>query len=364
MSEPITTNALIGIDKPNGRELVDMDRLADWMDSFGLGDGPIEDVVSLSGGSQNVLLRFDRAGRSYVLRRPPLHPTMNGSETMRREARVLKALAPTDVPHARLVADCSNEDVLGAAFYLMEPVEGFNAGVETPPALLDSPAARRDMGLDLVDVLARLGQVDYLAAGLADFGKADGFLERQVPRWRGQLESYSRHEGWAGAESLPGVEEIGRWLEANIPSGFIPGIMHGDYHLKNVMFRHDTPRIAAVVDWELTTIGDPLLDLGWVLATWRMAGEGPQDAIVLVEPWDGFPDPSELVERYALSSRRDLGTMSWYAVLACYKLGIVLEGSYARALAGKAPMEIGERLHGNVLRLLDKAQRWIDEPIV
>lgn len=329
------------------------------MDAEGLPRGPIERITPLTGGSQNVIIKFHRAGSDYVLRRPPMHPTKSGSQTMRREARVLGALANTGVPHPRLLASCSDESVIGAAFYLMEPVHGFNAALGLPAFHANSAHARRDMGLEIVDVLLGIGKVDYQAAGLDDLGRPDGFLERQVQRWRAQLESYREHTAWPGLQGIPGIEDVGSWLESNLPRGFSPGLMHGDYHLKNVMYSFDSPKIVAVVDWELTTIGDPLVDLGWLLATWRAPDEDAGDATILVEPWDGFPEAAELVARYAQGTTRDLSDVGWYAVLACYKLGIILEGTYARALAGRAPMAIGERLHGNTLRLFRRARRWI-----
>ncbi|MBL8771423.1 MAG: phosphotransferase family protein [Phenylobacterium sp.] len=340
------------------RSLVDLDRLAAWMDDRGLEAGPIEEAARPPGGTQNILLKFRRGERWFMLRRPPLAAHMNGSETMRREARVLGALADTDVPHPRLIAAEAGEDVLGAAFYLMEPIEGFNATVGLPPLHAGSAQVRRGMGLSLVDGIAALGRVDHLAKGLGDFGRAEGFLERQVGRWKKQLASYQQYEGWAGPGEIEGVEDVGAWLEAHRPPTFKPGIIHGDYHLANVLFRFDGPELAAIVDWELTTIGDPLLDLGWLLATW------PQpDAIatgaVSVTPWDGFPTADELVDRYAGQTDRDLTHMRWYGVLACYKLGIILEGTHARAAAGKAEKATGDALHNQTLGLFRRALGWI-----
>jgi aminoglycoside phosphotransferase (APT) family kinase protein len=347
----------MAVDRPHGLELVDFDRLSEWMDGEGLGCGPIGRCESLTGGSQNVILRFTRDRRDYVLRRPPAHPSADGNETMRREARVLGALRGTNVPHPRLIAACADEDVLGAAFYLMEPVDGFNPGVGLPPLHAGEPVIRHRMGLAMVDAIAALAAVDYGAAGLGDFGNPDGFLDRQVARWQRQLDSYSRHEGWSGIDALPDVAAVTTWLERERPARFTPGILHGDFHLKNVLFRNDGPEIAAVIDWELATIGDPMLDLGWLLATWRDQGAPASEAQIVVEPWDGFPTPAELVARYGEKSGRDVSRADWYAVLACYKLAILLEGSFARACAGKAPREIGERMHASAIRLLGKAGR-------
>src|SRR4249919_264966 len=195
------------------RSLVDLDRLTAWMDERGLERGPIEDASRSLGGTQNILLRFRRGDRWFMLRRPPLAAHMNGSETMRREARVLGALAGSDVPHPGLIAACAEEDTLGAAFYLMEPIEGFNPTVGLPALHAGDPAVRRAMGFALVDGIAALGAVDHVAVGLAAFGRAEGFLERQVGRWKKQLASYADYPGWAGPGEIEGVEEVGAWLE-------------------------------------------------------------------------------------------------------------------------------------------------------
>jgi aminoglycoside phosphotransferase (APT) family kinase protein len=338
-------------------EHVDLERLSAWMDAQALPAGPVREARLLSGGTQNILLRFERGGRDFVLRRPPPHLRRNSNETMRREARVLAAIADTGVPHPRLIAACPDEDVIGAAFYLMEPIEGFNPTTGLPPLHASDPAIRRRMGFALVEGIAALGAIDYQRVGLEGFGKPEGYLERQVSRWRAQLESYGEFEGYAGPD-IPGVERVAEWLERHRPRTFQPGILHGDYHLSNVMYRPDGPELAAIVDWELSTIGDPLLDLGWVLATWP-APEGPAAGSIGIQPWEGFPVADELVSHYRDRSERDLSAIEWYAVLACYKLGIILEGTHARASAGKAPKATGDVLHATTVALFERALGWI-----
>ncbi|PWR18874.1 phosphotransferase family protein [Zavarzinia compransoris] len=337
---------------------VDLAALAAWMTARGLGRGPIGGAQLLAGGTQNILLRFERDGTFYVLRRPPLHLRAHSNETMRREMRMLAALAGTDVPHPRLIAACPDETVLGAAFYLMTPVAGFNATTGLPALHAGDPALRRRMGLSLVEGIARLGAVDHHAAGLGDFGRPEGYLERQVARWRGQLDSYGEYPGWAGPAALPGVARIADWLDRHRPPLFTPGIIHGDYHLANVMFEHGGPELAAIVDWELTTIGDPLIDLGWLIATWPDEA-GTAVAGLGVTPWTGFPAATDLVTHYRSLSARDLSHVDWYAVLACYKLGIILEGTNARAGAGKAPKATGDLLHAAAVALFERAAGWI-----
>ncbi|WP_246152690.1 phosphotransferase family protein [Sphingomonas montanisoli] len=338
--------------------MIDVAALERWMDGQGVGQGPIRDLVPLTGGSQNIIARFSRDnGEDYVLRRPPQHPRPDASETMRREARVLKALAGTNVPHPALVAACGDEDVLGAAFYIMRPVDGFNPASALSPLLASDPALRHRLGLALVEGIAALGALDHVALGLADFGRGEGYLERQIGRWRKQYDGYAAAPEWNGGADLPGLMEVADWLSANLPATSVPGILHGDYHLANVMVRHDSAELAAIVDWELATIGDPLVDLGWVLATWpEPDGTG---GTLPIEPWAGFPAADELIAHYAARSERDLSAIGWYRVFAAWKLAVLLEGTYVRACTGKADKAVGDRLHGRAVALIKRAQNWI-----
>jgi aminoglycoside phosphotransferase (APT) family kinase protein len=333
-----------------------LEAVAEWMSQQGLGDGPLEDVSKLSGGTQNIMLRFSRSGRPYVLRRGPKHLRPRSNIVIMRETQVLAALAGADVPHPHLIASCADPDVLGdAVFYLMEPIDGFNAGEELPPLHAGDPAVRFEMGLSMADALAKLGAVDHAAVGLGDFGKPAGFLERQVPRWLSELKSYQEFESYPGPD-IPGVDDVAKWLEQGRPSAWKPGIMHGDYHAANVMFSLTGPEVVAIVDWEMCTIGDPLLDLGWLLATW---GQSAAFGGALFAA-GGLAGTEDLVERYARNTTRDLSQITWYTVLACFKLGIVLEGTLARASAGKAPMEVGELLHEATVQLFEQALTLMD----
>lgn len=324
------------------------------MDEQGLEAGEATDFELLAGGTQNLITRFRRGERDFVLRRPPVVPRPDGDKTILREARVLRALASSRVPHPRLIAACGDTDVIGAAFYLMEPVAGFNpSGKPLPAPHATNAGWRRRMGFAMVDALLALSEVNPEQAGLGDFGKPQNFLERQVPRWRSHLESYASMVGWPGPTSLIGIDELGCRLEKSRPVHFTPGLLHGDFHLANVMFTPESPEIAAVIDWELATIGDPLLDLGWLITTWPDA-TGHGAGTIYVTPWGGFPSPEELVDRYRAGSSRDLSRIDWYVALASYKLAIFLEASHARACAGRAPRDIGKKHHASALKLVEK----------
>jgi aminoglycoside phosphotransferase (APT) family kinase protein len=337
--------------------LVDFDRLAAWMDRQGLGEGSILDAKLLSGGNQNVILKFQRSGREFILRRPPPHPRADGNETMRREVRVLQALAGSDVPHAALIAACPSEDILGAAFYLMEPVNGFNATESLPALHAQDPVIRHAMGLALIDGLLALGRIDIATPALSDMRRPDNFIDRQVPRWLQQFLSYRDYRNWPGRGELGDVDSIAEWLIAHKPAGFIPGLMHGDYHIANVMYRYDGPSLAAIFDWELATLGDPLLDLAGLLASWP-TDSGERTISMTVDPWDGFPTMGQLVAHYGARTHRDISHLRWYAVLACYRLAILVEGTFARSCDGKAASDAGARAHQAALRLFDRARTW------
>jgi aminoglycoside phosphotransferase (APT) family kinase protein len=332
------------------------------MSERGLGDGPLDEISAVTGGTQNVMLRFNRSGREYVLRRGPRHLRPRSNSVILRETRVLAALAGSDVPHPHLIATCDDTGVLGdAVFYLMEPIDGFNAGEGLPPLHAGDPGVRFQMGLSMADALAKLGAVDHVAVGLADFGKPEGFLERQVPRWLSELESYQQFDNYPGPQ-IPGVEQVAAWLKQHRPSSWMPGIMHGDYHAANVMFSRTGPEVVAIVDWEMCTIGDPLLDLGWLLATWRQQ-DGSSVFSHALGGQDGLARTDDLLQRYAANTVRDLSHITWYTVLACFKLGIVIEGTLARACAGKAEKEVGDQLHAATVHLFQRALGLIETQV-
>ncbi|MBF6231744.1 phosphotransferase family protein [Nocardia farcinica] len=341
------------------RDVVDFAIVGKWMEEQGLPGGEFTEVTPLGGGTQNIMLRFSRGGRGYVLRRGPKHLRPKSNEVIRRESRLLGALNGTDVKAPRIIAACADEALIGAVFYLMEPIVGFNPQTELPALHAGDAEVRRQMGLSAVEAIARLGALDYRELGLADYGKPEGFLERQVPRWLGELESYASNEGYPGPQ-IPGIERVGEWLDRNRPADWTPGILHGDCHLANIMFSYDGPQVAALVDWEMSTIGDPLLDLGWQIATRPEPGTTGAALVGKLGSTGGLPTPEEMVEHYGKFSQRDLSAVTWYTVLACFKLGIVLEGTHARAFAGKAPKDVGDFLHAITLELFEKAHRLME----
>lgn len=332
--------------------MFDSNALQRWMRDSDVTDAPVEDVSLLRGGSQNMLARIRCGSDCYVLRRGPMHLRDTSNNAIRREIRVLAALATTDVPHPRLIAACTDPDVLdGAVFYLMQDVVGVNPIESLSAYQRESAAVRHAMGLAAVDAAAAIAAVDYLAVGLDGLGRPGGFLERQTSRWLAHLDSYHTYNGYID-EIRPMVDIIASWLAANVPLATDPGLIHGDYHLGNLLYQPDTSRVAAVVDWEMTTIGDPRLDLGWLLATWPGQAGGLEGAIARA---GGLPSKAAIIARYAERTGRDVSAAEWFEVLACFKLGIVSEGTYARACAGLASPRTGDALHRLAIALLTRA---------
>jgi aminoglycoside phosphotransferase (APT) family kinase protein len=348
------TTTIIPLEDFHG--LLKWDKLQQWIEANDLpGSGPVDRVSRLVGGSQNNIFMLERGGERMVLRRPPQHLRPNSNKTMVREATLLAGLAGSDVPHAALYGVCQDESVIGACFYIMAPLDGFSPRGPLPGQYGTDPRWRYQMGVDMVRAAAALSQVDYEKRGLADYGKPEDWHARQVERWRSQLEGYREMEGYPG-HALPNVDAVGRWLTDNLPRNRRIGVIHGDFQYPNVMYRYDAPNLAGLIDWELSTLGDPLIDLGWMLQSWNEAGDPPgRDAVV--DPWSGFMGRDEIVRLYGELTGRDMSEMPWFFVLACYKLACLLEGTHARACAGNASMNMGERFNSIARWLLLKAEQ-------
>jgi aminoglycoside phosphotransferase (APT) family kinase protein len=332
------------------RPLIDLPALERWIGDRLPGSAEPLSAAQISGGASNEMFEVRRGGATWILRRPPRHKVSKSAHDMGREFRVLGALEGTAVPHPRPLLLCEEEAVLGAPFFLMERVDGF-APREPLPAPFDAdPFVRREMGFALVDGIAGLAAVDWLAAGLEGFGRPEGFLERQVRRWLGQLETYRSRD-------IPGLDEVGRWLESERPPDGEPAILHGDYQLINVMFGNEPPaRLAAIVDWEQSTIGDPLLDLGWLLAGWQDPGEDEtRFTSAYFTDRRGLPTRAELARRYEEVSGRSLEHLGYYQVLALFKLACILEGSYHRFASGTSTLPVHEAMGPLVLKLARQA---------
>lgn len=309
---------------------LDSSALGRWLDAHAApetpGKGELPLLEPLSGGSQNALYRVRRGEATAVLRMPGPRADAARIDGLRREIRLVRALSGTDVPHAQLIAADDNGELLGTPFYVMAEVDGWNSTGNAWPAPFDTDLeTRRGLAFELVEGAARLGRVDWRARGLDGFGRPDGFHERQVDRWLAFLDSYR-------VRDLPGLDEAADWLRRNHPAHYTPGIMHGDYQFANVMYAHGAPaKLVAIIDWEMTTVGDPLLDLAWALLGYD--GEHPRTQGYYAD-LAGMPTRSELLERYEQVSGLSTENIDYYLVLANWKLGIVLEKTYAASVTG------------------------------
>jgi aminoglycoside phosphotransferase (APT) family kinase protein len=315
------------------RPLVDPDEITRYLDDRLPGDGVFE-VERHRAGHSNETFFIRRSGHEWVLRRPPRGAFLPTAHDVLREYRVLTALADTPVRAPRPLLACQEDSVIGAPFYVMERVEGLVVR-DRLPAFVDEgqDAERRRVGEELIDALAELHAVDWTDVGLEGWGRRTGYLERQLRRWTGQLQLTTRF-----TRPLPELLRVGEWLAEDLPPSLPTTIVHGDYKLDNVVLSPEPPvRILAVLDWEMSTLGDPLADLGYLLSFWREPGDPPDPVLieqVQLTRIPGFSSRAELVERYRERTGRQVGDLTWYGVLAMWKLAILLEGSYARHLAG------------------------------
>lgn len=308
---------------------IDIARLADWMDNAGLpGKGEPLEARFLSGGTQNVIYEIRRGEHNCVLRMPPPGAPPDRDKGILREWRIIEALDGTDVPHSAAVGVCADPEVLGRPFYLMGFVDGWSP-MDThgrwPEPFNTDLGTRAGLSYQLAEGIALLSKVDWQAKGLSDLGRPDGFHERQVDRWIGFLDRIKNRE-------LPGLEVATEWLRARKPLDFIPGLMHGDYQFANVMYRHGAPAtMAAIVDWEMGTVGDPKLDLAWMVQSWPADVNNPEPSEMGYVDMRGMPSRDHVVAHYAEVSGRQVDDLDYYLVLAKWKLAIVLEQGFQRA---------------------------------
>ena len=328
---------------------IDAHRLSRWLDEHHVpGEGELPALQPMSGGSQNTLIAVERGDRRMVMRMPGDRADERRLNELLREIRLVRALKDTDVPHAELIAADESGNLLGKPFYLMAEIDGWSPMDGGWQAPFDTDLeARRGLAFQLIEGAAKLGRVDWRAQGLEGFGRPDGFHDRQVDRWLSFLKEFQVRE-------LPGLDIAADWLRANRPAHFTPGIMHGDYQFANVMYAHGAPAtLAALVDWEMTTIGDPLLDLAWALLGYE--GEEPKTEGFYL-PMEGMPRRSELLDHYETISGLPTDNLDYYLVLANFKIGIVLERTYARAVSsGKGDPRVVEAFGPMVLQSISTA---------
>lgn len=296
------------------------------------------------GGKSNLTFTLRSEAGELVLRRPPTGNLLPSAHDMAREARVQRGLAGTDVPVPRIVL-ADEGDLIGVQFYVMEKVPGHVVRDQLPDGWAETPEERRAMAFALADTLAALHAVDYEAVGLGDYGRPEGFMARQVRRWSGQWEKSRSRE-------VPEMEELARRLAADVPRQQRATIVHGDFRTDNVIYDAGDPgRINAVLDWELSTLGDPMSDVGLLMLYWREAGEDGLSLIPGVSHLPGFPSRAEMLDRYATTAGVDLDDLTWYQAFAHFKFAVIVQGVSARSKAGAMGGQDFGDLDDLVLRL-------------
>jgi aminoglycoside phosphotransferase (APT) family kinase protein len=324
--------------------------LANWL-TYCLDDpGPFR-VTSISGGNSNETAVLKGRTGSWILRRPPETAISTTANNLRREARILAALSDTDVPAPRAVAFTDDPAVAPKPVLVMELLPGDPLTDNWPTSWSSSARSAHDVGQAVVSALALLHRVVPSSVGLGDFGRPEGYLERQAGRWRAQYEANR-------VRDLPAFDRLADWLETQRPEQSPTGIVHGDFRLDNCILTPDPVRVRGIIDWELATLGDPLVDLGLFLAFWGSDRPAPlaMPSIQAVSRVPGAPSRADLAKEYAALTGRSVDAIDYYIVLASYKLAAIVEGAYARYVAGDVASAYAERLEEDVPRLLAEAE--------
>jgi aminoglycoside phosphotransferase (APT) family kinase protein len=340
---------------------IDVPRLSAWLATTLPDLGPITGIEVLAGGRSNLTYLLRLGDQGVVLRRPPLAHVLPTAHDMRREHTVLSALAGSDVPVPTPLALCADEDVIGAPFYLMDHVEG--RVLRTVEDAADvTPEEARALSERLAEALAAIHLLDVERAGLGEFGRPQGYMARQLKRWGRQWEA-SHPAGQGSADAS--YERLVKRLGERMPGEGLTGLVHGDFRLDNALVRlRPEPEIAAVVDWEMSTLGDPLSDLGLTLVYWTDRGDAERQAIPVgstVTSAPGFLTGSEFADHYAGLTGYDVSDLDFYVAFGCYKLAVILEGIHARFLQKATVGEGFEKVGESVPVLIERAHRVLDE---
>jgi aminoglycoside phosphotransferase (APT) family kinase protein len=333
-------------------------QLAKWMAGAGLAElGELRGVELIAGGRSNLTYRIELESGPVVLRRPPLGHVLPTAHDMSREYRVLSALTGTDVPVPRPIASCQDADVVGAPFYVMQYVDGLVLRTLEDGERL-TPRQASELSDLLASMQATIHGVDAEAVGLATFGRPEGYLARQLARWQRQWEL-------SNTRPMPGYPELVARLAAGLPSSAEGTLVHGDFRLDNTLVRLTAPAsIAAVVDWEMSTLGDPLADLGLTLSYWAESEDDAEylsmNGLAAVTALPGFYSRQQFAARYAELTGRDTANIGYYIAFGHFKLAVVLEGIHARFLQHKTVGEGFEREGPAVPVLIERAHRMLD----
>lgn len=307
---------------------LDEARLGEWLSGNVAGFAGPFTIEKFAGGQSNPTYRIDAASGSYVLRRKPFGPILPSAHAVEREHQLIAALHPTGFPVARPYGLCEDAEALGAPFYIMEMVEGRTFWDGALPDM--APDARTAVYEAIIDTLAALHSLDYVAVGLGDYGKPGNYFERQVARW-------SKQYRMSQTDDMPEVEKLIEWLPRTVPAQTRTAIVHGDFRIDNMIFAPAEPRVLAVLDWELSTLGDPLADFSYFLMSWVTEPEGRSGVKGLTGPATGIPTIEAVVERYCAATGRDgMPDLNWYFAYNLFRLTGIVQGIKKRIIDGNA----------------------------
>jgi aminoglycoside phosphotransferase (APT) family kinase protein len=342
------TAAFTGTIEPTGQDKLDEAKLAAWMDVNVEGfTGPVT-ARKFAGGQSNPTYRLDSPSGSYVLRRKPFGPLLPSAHAVDREYAVIAGLHPTGFPVARPYGLCIDEGVIGSMFYIMGMVEGRTLWDGGLPDL--TPPQRTATYHAMVDTLAALHNTDMQAAGLSDYGKAGNYFERQVGRWTKQYRA-------AETERMDNMERVIDYLSRTIPEQTRSSIVHGDYRIDNMIFHESEPKVLAVLDWELSTTGDPLADFSYMMMSWVTEPEGRSGVLGMTGPETGIPTIEAMTERYCAATGRDgVPDLNWYFAFGLFRLASIVQGIKKRVLTGTASSAHAAEMAERVPRLAE--QSW------
>ncbi|MCU0728691.1 MAG: phosphotransferase family protein [Sphingopyxis sp.] len=339
--------AFSGTRPPEGADVLDAERLTAWMaDNVAGFAGPIT-ILKFAGGQSNPTYRIDAASGSYVLRRKPFGPLLPSAHAVDREYRVIAGLHPTGFPVARPYGLCTDDSVIGSMFYIMAMVEGRTIWDGSMPGA--TPDDRRATYFAMVDTLAALHSVDVDAAGLGEFGKPGNYFGRQVDRWTKQYKL-------AETETMAEMEQLIAFLPATLPEQTRTSVVHGDYRIDNMIYDAAAPRVRAVLDWELSTLGDPLADFTYLAMAWVMENGGRSGVLDLDRAALGIPELDEVVERYCAATERDtVPDMNWYLAYNFFRLAGIMQGIKKRVIDGTASSAHARAMSERVSPLAERA---------
>ncbi len=342
--------AFSGTVAPEGADVIDAGKLGEWMAAHVEGfEGPIE-ILKFAGGQSNPTYRINAKSGSYVLRRKPFGPLLPSAHAVDREYRVIAGLHPTGYPVARPYGLCTDDSVIGSWFYIMAMVEGRTIWDGAMPGA--TPDTRRATYNAMIDTLAALHNTNVAAAGLSEFGKPGNYFGRQVDRWTKQYRL-------AETETMPEVERLIAWLPATIPEQTRTSVVHGDYRIDNMIFDATEAKVRAVLDWELSTLGDPLADFTYVAMAWVTDNGGRSGVQDLDRKALGIPELAEVVERYcAATDRTSVPDMNWYFAYNFFRLTGIIQGIKKRVIEGTANSSHAKDMSDRVYPLAEAAWKY------